>query len=257
MFPVSCLDSKQICCRRSCEERESLQAWVHFSPQSKKTMCIFKKSQSKIWSKSKTKCRKIKIVCIIRKSLLQKNPWRLYKRAEGERREEEELFEMQRLRAAVGAETTFWKGWNVSFTLTEVITLISFSCGIFLSWTHHSAHRASREGGGKHWPVFSPPRTQTHSLGLNGTLCAGLCLNESEGIWRQDQVLSSNTGSLRGISPKGEFIGVCRVEQETLPWVLRRSGCLHEACLANKCVFISAAAARKSPPATRWCCVNT
>lgn len=147
---------------------------------------------------------------------------------------------MSRLRSAVRVETTFWKGWNVSFTLTEVITLISFSCGIFLSWTHHSANRTSREGG-KHWPVFSPPQTQTHALGLNGTLCAGLCLclNESEGIWRQDPVLSSSTRSLRGISLKGEFIGVCRVEQETLPWVLRRSGYVHEACVATKCVFIS------------------
>lgn len=95
-------------------------------------------------------------------------------------------------------------------------------------------HHVKEENTG----LYSPLLKLKRSLGLNGTLCAGLCSSESEGTGRQDPVLSSNTSSLRGISLKGEFSGVCRVEQETLPWVLRRSGYTHQAAWSLN-VFIS------------------
>ena len=59
-------------------------------------------------------------------------------------------------------------------------------------------------------------------------LCVRVCwrLNEFEGIWRQDWLLSSGERALQGISLKKVNSLGSRVEQETLPStrVLRRSG---------------------------------
>lgn len=54
MFPVSCLDFVQVCCRRSSEEKESLLPWLRFYLVKKK------KPKSRCW-KSKIKCRNSKI----------------------------------------------------------------------------------------------------------------------------------------------------------------------------------------------------